>query len=80
MKIKILGTGCPNCQKLQKNTEEAISGLGIKDFIIEKVQEIDKIIELGVISTPALIINDKIKSSGRSVDIEEIKKWLKEIN
>lgn len=80
MKIKILGTGCPNCQKLQKNTEEAISDLGIKDFIIEKVQEIDKIIELGVISTPALIINDKIKSSGRSVDIGEIKKWLKEIN
>jgi small redox-active disulfide protein 2 len=77
MIIKILGTGCPNCTKLKKNVEEAIEDLGLKDIKIEKIEEIDEIINLGVISTPGLIINDQLKTSGSIPDVSEIKKWLK---
>ncbi|HOZ53297.1 MAG TPA: thioredoxin family protein [bacterium] len=76
MKIKILGTGCPNCQKLQKNVELAISELKNNDFEVEKIEEIDKIIGFGVISTPALVINGEVKSSGRIPEIKEIKDWV----
>ncbi|MFA7364971.1 MAG: thioredoxin family protein [Patescibacteria group bacterium] len=77
MTIKILGTGCPNCQKLTKNVEEAIISLGLSDITIEKVEDIDKIIGMGVISTPALAIDNEVKSSGRILSIEEIKDLLK---
>lgn len=77
MKIKILGTGCPNCQKLQKNVEQAILDLDINNIQVEKIEEIDKIIGFGVMSTPALVINEEVKSSGRIPEIEEIKNWIK---
>ncbi|MFA5420787.1 MAG: thioredoxin family protein, partial [Patescibacteria group bacterium] len=77
MTIKILGTGCPNCQKLTKNVEEAIISLGLSDITIEKVEDIDKIIGMGVMSTPALAIDNEVKSSGRILSIEEIKDLLK---
>ncbi len=77
MTIKILGTGCLNCQKLTKNVEEAIISLGLSDITIEKVEDIDKIIGMGVISTPALAIDNEVKSSGRILSIEEIKDLLK---
>lgn len=77
MKIKILGTGCPNCQKLQKNVETAISELKLENIEIEKVEEIDQIISMGVMSTPALVINDEVKSSGKVLNTEEIKEFLK---
>ena len=77
MTIKILGTGCPNCQKLTKNVEEAIISLGLNDITIEKVEDIDKIIGMGVMSTPALAIDNEVKSSGRILSIEEIKDLLK---
>ena len=76
MKIKILGTGCPNCQKLKNNVDQAVLELGRKDIEIEKIEDIEQIISLGVISTPALIIKDDVKSSGRIPNIEEIKSWL----
>lgn len=76
MKIKILGTGCPNCQKLKKNVEIAISELELKNIEIEKVEEIDQIISMGVMSTPALIINNEVKSSGKVLEVEEIKKFF----
>lgn len=77
MKIKILGTGCPNCQKLQKNVEQAILEIQSNNISVEKVEDIDKIIGFGIISTPALVIDEKIMTSGRIPDIEEIKNWLK---
>lgn len=77
MIIKILGTGCPNCQKLTKNVEEAIVNLGIKDIEIEKVEDIDQIIGMGVMSTPALVIENEVKSSGKILSIEEIKNLIK---
>ncbi|MCX6819581.1 MAG: thioredoxin family protein [Candidatus Aenigmarchaeota archaeon] len=76
MKIEILGSGCPKCKKLAEHAKKAAEELKIKAEII-KVTDIDKIIEYGVISTPALVIDGKIKSSGRIPEVKEIEKWLK---
>jgi len=76
MKIEILGSGCPKCKALEENARKAVSLLGIKADIL-KVTDIGKIIEYGVMSTPALAIDGKVKSSGRIPDVEEIKKMLK---
>jgi len=76
MKIKILGTGCPKCKQLEANTKKALEETG-KKAEIEKVTDINKIIEAGVMATPALDIDGKIKSIGKVSSVEEIKKLLK---
>lgn len=76
MKIEILGTGCPKCKMLEANARKAVEALKIKADIV-KVTEIDKIIDYGVMSTPALVIDGKVKSYGKIADVEEIKRWLK---
>jgi len=80
MTIKILGTGCPNCQKLEANAKKAVEELGLKNVQIEDVREIDKIIGYGVMSTPAIVIKEEVKAAGRIPDVEEIKSWLKNKN
>ena len=75
MNIKILGSGCPNCKKLKANTEEAIKELNI-EAAIEEVKDVDKIIDYGVMKTPALVIDEKVASSGRVLSPQEIKKLL----
>ncbi len=75
MKIKILGSGCPKCRQLEENVKKALEETG-KKAEIEKVTEINKIIEAGVIATPALSVNEKIVCSGRIPSAKEIKKWL----
>jgi len=77
MTIKILGSGCPNCQKLEANAKQALEELGLEDAQIEHVYEIDKIIEYGVMSTPAIVIDKEVKAAGRIPEVEEIKSWLK---
>ncbi|MGB2762604.1 MAG: thioredoxin family protein [Minisyncoccales bacterium] len=77
MKIKILGSGCPNCQKLEANAKQAVEDLGLKDIKIEHIFDIDKIIEYGVMSAPAIVLDNKVKAAGRIPDVEEIKSWLK---
>ena len=76
MQIKILGSGCPNCKVLEANAKKAVEELKIKASI-EKVTDITKIMEYGVMSTPALVINGKVVSYGRVLSSEEIKKLLK---
>jgi len=76
MKIEILGTGCPKCKKLEENVRKAVSELKIKAEIL-KVTDIGKIINYGVMSTPAIVVDGKIKTSGRVPDVEEIKKWVR---
>lgn len=71
MIIKILGSGCPNCKKLHENTEEALKSLNL-EAVIEEVKDIDKIIDYGVMKTPALVIDEKVKSSGRVLSTDEI--------
>ncbi len=77
MEIKVLGSGCPSCIKLESNAKEAVKELDLKDATIEHVTEIDKIVEYGVMSTPALVINQEVRSTGRIPETEEIKSWLK---
>jgi len=76
MKIEILGTGCPKCKQLEANARKAVEESGKKAEIV-KVTEIDKIIEYGVMSTPALVIDGSVKASGRIPEVKEIKGWLK---
>jgi len=76
MKIEVLGTGCAKCKKLMENTEKAIKNSGVKAEVI-KVEDIEKIMEYGVMSTPALVLNGEVKSSGRISATNEIAGWLK---
>ena len=75
MIIKILGTGCPNCQKLEANVKQALAELKM-EANIEKVTEIADILNYGVMSTPALVVNEKVAVSGRIPDVSEIKTIL----
>ncbi|HHW03993.1 MAG TPA: thioredoxin family protein [Thermoanaerobacterales bacterium] len=77
MDIKILGTGCPKCKTLEKNTREALEELGIAANI-EKVTEISKIMEYDIMFTPGLVIDGEVKSSGKVIDKDEIKKLILE--
>jgi small redox-active disulfide protein 2 len=77
MTIKILGSGCPNCQKLEQNAKKAIEELELKDVKIEHIYEVDKIVEYGVMATPAIVIDEKVMAAGRIPETEEIKSWLK---
>jgi small redox-active disulfide protein 2 len=76
MNIKILGTGCPKCKQLEANAKKAADELKIK-AVIEKVTDVGKIVDYGVMSTPAIVIDGEVKASGRIPTAEEIKKWLK---
>jgi small redox-active disulfide protein 2 len=76
MKIKILGTGCPNCKVLEANTKKAVEELKIKADV-EKITDIGEIMSYGIMSTPALVIDDKVVSYGRVLSSDEIKKFLK---
>lgn len=75
MKVQILGTGCMKCEKLEANAKEAIKEKG-GDYEIEKVTDIKKIMDYGVMLTPALAIDGQVKSVGKVLSVEEIKKLL----
>ncbi len=75
MKIQVLGTGCPKCKKLAANAEEAAKELGLA-VEIEKVTDIDRIVDFGVMSTPSLAIDGKVVVVGKVPSVEEIKKLL----
>ena len=71
MKIEVLGTGCTKCQTLMAHVKEAVVKKGIFAQI-EKVEDIVKIMEYGVMSTPALVIDGKVMSSGKLLSVDEI--------
>ncbi|MDD5160783.1 MAG: thioredoxin family protein [Sulfuricurvum sp.] len=72
MKIEILGTGCSKCKALEEATKQAVALSG-KFAQIEKVEDIQKIMEYGVMSTPGLVIDGKVVSTGKLLTINEIK-------
>ena len=74
-KIQILGTGCPKCKKLAENAETAAKELGI-EYEIEKVTQINDIMKMGVMITPALAVDGNVKIAGKVVSPEDIKKML----
>lgn len=75
MILKILGTGCMNCKKLEENANQAVKELGI-DAKVEKVEDIIVIMKYGVMKTSALVVDEQVKSSGKVLSAEEIKKYL----
>jgi small redox-active disulfide protein 2 len=75
-KIQILGTGCPKCKQLTENAEKAAKELGI-EYQIEKITDINKIMDFGVMMTPALAIDGEVRSVGKIISSAEIKKYLK---
>ena len=77
MKIEILGTGCAKCKQLEKNVLSAISKSG-KFAEVEKVEDIQKIMEYGVMSTPALVIDGKVVSVGKLLTPDDIVKLISE--
>ncbi len=77
MKVQVYGTGCSNCINLEKTVKKAVDELDI-DVEIEKIQDMDKILEAGLISMPGLAVDGEIKSMGRLPSVDEIKKWIKE--
>jgi len=77
MKIEILGTGCTKCKALEEATKQAVAKVGGFHEVI-KVEDIVKIMNYGVMSTPALVIDGVVKSSGKLLGIEEIVALMKD--
>lgn len=75
MKIKVLGTGCAKCKLLYAEAQKAViaSGVGVE---LEKVEKIDEIMKYGVMMTPALVIDEQVKASGRIPPAPEIVSWI----
>jgi len=75
MKIQVLGTGCPKCKKLAENAEAAARALGV-DYELEKVTDIAQILAFGVMMTPALVVDGKVKLVGKVPSPDDIKALL----
>lgn len=76
IKIQILGTGCAKCQKLLESAQQAADELGL-DYQLEKISDIKDIASFGVMMTPALAVDGKVKLVGKVPGPEELKKHLK---
>jgi small redox-active disulfide protein 2 len=74
--IQILGTGCPKCRALTEQAERAAKELGL-EYTLEKVTDINKIMDFGVLATPALAVDGQVKVSGRVPTLDETKQILK---
>lgn len=75
MEIKILGTGCAKCKTLEKLTREVVEKNGI-NASITKVEDIVDIMKYNIMSTPALVVNEKVEIKGRVPSVDEIKQVL----
>ena len=75
LKLQILGTGCPKCRLLTEHAERAARELGL-DYELEKVTDIERIFEFGVVATPALVVDGEIKVFGHVPTTTRIKAML----
>lgn len=75
MKIEVFGTGCPSCKRLEENVRKALKETKVVAQVI-KVDDLQQIIERGIMFTPALIIDGDEKAVGRVPSVDEIKKML----
>lgn len=79
MKIQILGTGCARCNTLMMATEKAAQALGLQ-YELEKVTDLKQIMAFGVMTTPALVLDGKVKVSGKVPSVDELKAMLQPVN
>jgi small redox-active disulfide protein 2 len=75
MKLQILGTGCAKCKNLATATEQAAQALGVP-YELEKITDLKQIMSFGVMVTPALVVNGKVKVSGKVPSVDDLKKLL----
>lgn len=79
MDIKVIGSGCPDCDRLHANTLEALDELGM-EATVTKIGDLLEIVKLGVLSAPSLMVNGKLVVSGKVASKKEIVKLLKKYN
>ncbi len=77
MQIKVLGPGCPRCEEVYKRTAEVLQEMNLTADV-EKVKDIKQIMEYKILATPGLIINGKVKSTGKIPAKSQIKQWIEE--
>ena len=75
MKIEVLGTGCPKCMSMEQNVKKAIADLAVQAEV-EKVTDIQQIIQRGVMSTPALVIDGKVVFQGKNPTVDQLKQFI----
>ena len=75
LSVKVLGPGCANCKKLEETVRAAVSALGVEAEIV-KVSDIKDIMAYSIFSTPGLVVNEKVVSSGRVPNVAEVKQWI----
>ncbi len=77
MIIQILGSGCPKCKKLEANTREAVQNLNLEAAVV-KIQDVDAILDMGVMVTPGLAVDGIVKKTGKVLSVSEIEEILKD--
>lgn len=77
MEIKVLGTGCPKCMNLERSTRMAADSFKF-EINVTKISGMNEIMDYGVMMTPALVINEKVVSSGKALSVEQIKKYIED--
>ena len=76
MKVQILGTGCPKCKQTEANAKEALKNLGL-DAEVEKITDVNQILDFGIMATPGLAVDGDIKFSGKIPTVADIEAVLK---
>jgi small redox-active disulfide protein 2 len=77
MQVKVLGPGCAKCQRLYTEARRAVAESGL-DVTVEKVEDVQALMGYGIMMTPAIVIDEEVKSSGRVPTASEIAGWLQE--
>jgi small redox-active disulfide protein 2 len=75
-KIQILGMGCQKCNRLQELSEQAANELGV-EYTVEKVKDMKRIMDFGVMVTPALVVDGEVKVAGKVPSLEDLKNLIK---
>jgi small redox-active disulfide protein 2 len=76
MKIQVLGTGCTKCKQLTANAEKAVAALGLT-VPVEKVEDLREIMKFGVMTTPALVVDGKVRAAGKVLTAEAVTDLLR---
>lgn len=75
MKIEILGTGCVKCKKTKEIIEKVLKETGVEAEVV-KVEDVEKILNYGVMVTPAVVVDGDLKTVGKTPDKKEVRKWI----